>query len=51
MMSSNDLESREETLAVLNDRDAVSELAEAYRACAEGDIVRGVQALRALRPS
>ncbi|MXW89460.1 MAG: type II toxin-antitoxin system Phd/YefM family antitoxin [Acidimicrobiaceae bacterium] len=51
MMSPDDLESLEETLAVLNDREAVAELAEAYRACAEGSIVRGVEAVRALRPS
>ena len=51
MMSPDDLESLEETLAVLNDREAVAELADAYRACAEGDVVRGVEAVRALRPS
>ncbi|MCY3618478.1 MAG: hypothetical protein OXG66_12440 [Acidimicrobiaceae bacterium] len=45
------MESLEETLAVLNDREAVSDLAEAYRACAEGDVVRGVEAVRALRTS
>ena len=51
MMSPDDLESLEETLAVLNDREAVAELADAYRAYAEGDVVRGVEAVRALRPS
>ena len=51
MMSPDDLESLEETLAVLNDREAVAELAEAYRACGEGDVVRGMEAVRALRPS
>ena len=51
MMSPDDLESLEETLAVLNDREAVAELAEAYRSYAEGDVVRGVEAVRALRPS
>ena len=51
MMSPDDLESLEETLAVLNDREAVAELADACRACTEGDVVRGVEAVRALRPS
>ena len=51
MMSPDDLESLEETLAVLNDREAVAELAEAYRSYAAGDVVRGVEAVRALRPS
>lgn len=51
MMSPDDLESLEETLAVLNDREAVAELAEAYRAYADGDAVRGVEAVRALRHS
>jgi len=51
MMSPDDLESLEETLAVINDREAVAELAEAYRACAAGDVVRGVEAVRALRSS
>ena len=51
MMSPDDLESLEETLAVLKDREAVAELAEAYHACAQGDVVRGVEAVRALRPS
>ena len=50
-MSPDDLESLEETLAVINDREAVAELADVYRACAEGDVVRGVEAVRVLRSS
>lgn len=51
LMSPEDLESLEETLAVLSDNDAVEQLAEAHRAYADGDVVRGVEAVRALRPS
>lgn len=50
-VSPDDLKSLEETLVVMNDREAVAELAEDYRACAEGVVVRGVEAVRALRPS
>lgn len=49
-MSPEDLESLEETLAILGDSDALRELAEAQRAYAEGIVVRGVDAVRALRP-
>ena len=47
-MSPEDLESLEETLAVLEDTSAVEELAEAHRSYLEGDVVRGVGAVRAL---
>lgn len=50
LISPEDLESLEETLAVLGDSDAVAELVEAHRAYREGDVVRGVDAVRALRP-
>lgn len=50
MLSPEDLESLEETLAVLADSDAVAELLEAHRAYLDGDVVRGVDAVRALRP-
>ena len=50
LMSPEDLESLEETLAIIGDSDALRELAEAQRAHAEGDVVRGVDAVRALRP-
>ncbi|MCY4176785.1 MAG: type II toxin-antitoxin system Phd/YefM family antitoxin [Acidimicrobiaceae bacterium] len=49
LMSPEDLDSLEETLAVLSDSAAVEDLAEAHRAYLEGDVVRGVEAVRALR--
>jgi antitoxin YefM len=49
-MSPEDLESLEETLAVLEDSEAVTELVEAHRAYLEGDVVRGVEAVKALWP-
>ena len=51
LMSPEDLESLEETLDILGDAEAVEQLAEAHRAYLEGDVVRGVEAVRALRPS
>ena len=51
LMSPEDLESLEETLAVLGNSEAVEQLAEAHRAYIEDDVVRGVEAVRALRPS
>ena len=51
LMSPEDLESLEETLAVLGGSEAVEHLAEAHRADVKGDMVRGVEAVRALRPS
>ena len=50
LMSPSDLESMEETLAVLGDAEAVAQLAEAHRAYLEGDVVQGVEAVKALRP-
>lgn len=50
-MSPEDLESLEETLAVLEDTEAVEELADAHRSYLEGDVTRGVDAVRALRRS
>lgn len=49
LISVDDLEELEETLAVLADRKAVRELREAERAVAAGDTVRGVDAVRHLR--
>lgn len=49
LISAADLEELEETIAVLSDRKAVRELREAERAIAEGDAVRGVEAVRKLR--
>ena len=50
LMSADDLESLEETIAVLSDSEAVAELVEAHRAYLDGDVVRGNDAIRALRP-
>ena len=50
LISPEDLESLEETLAVLGDSDAVAELVDAHRTYLEGDVVRGVEAVKALRP-
>lgn len=50
LISPEDLESLEETVAVLGDSAAVAELAQAHRAYLDGDAVRGVDAVRALRP-
>ncbi|MDH3259792.1 MAG: type II toxin-antitoxin system Phd/YefM family antitoxin [Acidimicrobiia bacterium] len=50
LISPDDLESLEETLAMLGDSEAVAELVEAHRAYLDGDVVRGVEAVQALRP-
>jgi antitoxin YefM len=44
-----DLESLEETLALMSDTEAVRALQEAESAVRSGDVVRGVDAVRALR--
>jgi prevent-host-death family protein len=49
LISPIDLESMEETLAVLGDSDAVTDLVEAHQAYLRGDVVRGVEAVKALR--
>ncbi len=49
LISTDDLEALEETIALLGDRKAVRELAEAERAIARGDLVRGADAVRKLR--
>ncbi len=49
LISPDDLAELEETISVLADSDAVRELIEAERAVAAGDVVRGVDAVRALR--
>ncbi len=49
LISPDDLDSLEETLAILGDTTAVRELAEAEAAVASGDVVRGVDAVRSLR--
>lgn len=50
LISPEDLESLEETLAVLGDSESVAELVAAHRAYLEDDVVRGVEAVEALRP-
>ncbi len=50
IISTEDLESLEETLAVLTDPEAVEGLRTGDAAVARGDVVRGVDAVRALRP-
>lgn len=50
LISVEDLEALEETLAVLSDEETVQALAEAEAAVREGDVVVGVGAVRALRP-
>lgn len=50
LISPDDLESLEETLELLGDQSAIRELVEAEAAVAAGDIVCGVDAVRALRP-
>jgi prevent-host-death family protein len=50
LISPDDLESLEETLELLGDQSAIRELVEAEAAVVAGDVVRGVDAVRALRP-
>ena len=50
LISPEDLESLEETVAVLGDSDAVAELVDAHRSYLQGDVVIGVDAVKALRP-
>ena len=49
LISPDDLDSLEETLALMSDRTAIRELVEAEEAVRAGDVVRGVDAVRALR--
>ncbi len=49
LISPEDLEALEETLSVLHDPEALSDIREADAACARGDVVRGVDAVRRLR--
>jgi antitoxin YefM len=50
LISPQDQEGLEETLALLADQEALAELAEAERAYRADDVVRGVDAVRRLRP-
>ena len=49
LISPDDLAQLEETLEVLGDPEALAEIREADAAYARGDVVRGVEAVRALR--
>ena len=49
LISSDDLASLEETISVFADSEAVRALQEAEAAVAAGDVVRGVEGVRALR--
>jgi antitoxin YefM len=49
LISPEDLAQLEETLEVLGDPGALAEIREADAAYARGDVVRGVEAVRALR--
>ncbi len=50
LISPDDLDSLEESLDLLSYRAGIQELVEAQMAVASGDVVRGVDAVRALRP-
>jgi prevent-host-death family protein len=50
LISTDDLEQLEETIDVLSDPEAMIGIREADAAVARGDVVRGVDAVRALRP-
>ena len=49
LISPDDLDSMEETLAILSEPGARAELADAEQSIVEGDLVVGVDAIRALR--
>jgi prevent-host-death family protein len=50
IVSPEDLAELEATLAVLSDPEALADIREADRAYSSGDVVRGIDAVRALRP-
>jgi len=50
LLSAADLAELEETLSVLSDPQALADIREADAAYAGGDVIRGVDAVRALRP-
>jgi antitoxin YefM len=50
ILSPDDLAELEETLAVLSEPQALADIREADTAYAAGDVVRGVESVRALRP-
>ncbi|WP_448639732.1 type II toxin-antitoxin system Phd/YefM family antitoxin [Geodermatophilus sp. URMC 63] len=50
LISPDDLDALEETLSVLNDAEALADIRDADAAYARGDVTRGVEAVRRLRP-
>lgn len=50
ILSPEDLAELEETVDVLSDPDALADIREADAAYRQGDVVRGIEAVRALRP-
>lgn len=50
LLSPEDLAELEETLAVLSDPEALADIREADAAYRRGEVVRGIDAVRALRP-
>jgi antitoxin YefM len=50
LLSVEDLAELEETLAVLSDPRALADIRQADDAYARGDVIRGIDAVRALRP-
>ena len=50
LLSPEDLESLEETLAILTEPGALEAIAQAEREVTDGDVIRGYEALKALRP-
>ena len=50
ILSPDDLEQLEETLSVLSDPEALADIREADAAYRDGNVLRGVEAVRALRP-
>lgn len=50
IVSPDDLEQMQETIDVLSDPEALADIREADAAYARGDVIRGVDAVRNLRP-
>ena len=50
LISPEDLDQLEETISVLADPQALTDIREADKAYAAGDVVRGIDAVHALRP-
>ncbi len=49
LISPEDLAQMEESIDVLSDPQALADIREADQACARGDVIRGVEAVRRLR--